>query len=185
MKPLVFGASQSFFKNAVTLSLLLFFALYVHFAQAQSTGKTFDSWTVECNEQSICQAIQSVTTKISAPTAKPGTEKASANATRSFSTLVAVRKNPDNHQLFLELPFGIDLAKGVSVMVDGNPSYTLPFFTCYQRGCVVQANLDAKRLGEITSGKFLHLTFAGINTDNWRSVSVPLKGLALALAEIK
>jgi len=173
----------------------LFAASLITAAQAQSSGqgaapKKFDNWVIECNDQSVCQALQSVTTKLTdpAPAAKPAagaTKPGAANAPRTFVTLVAVRKNAATHQLLLELPFGIDLAKGVSVMVDGNPSYTLPFYTCYQRGCIVQSNLDAKRLGELTGGRFINLAFVGIESENWRTVSIPLRGLALALADIK
>jgi len=203
MKLIAFGVSLKFFKNALLLSLLLAFALCFNLAQAQGKapdqsqaqsqnrqppGKTFDNWVIECNQQSVCQALQSVTTKLTDPPAKTAAGAAkpgAANAPRSFVTLVAVRKKAGANQLLLELPFGIDLAKGVSVMVDGNPSYTLPFYTCYQRGCVVQSNLDTKRLAELTSGRFINLAFVGIESDNWRTVSIPLKGLAPALADIK
>jgi invasion protein IalB len=154
--------------------------------QRAAAPKKFDNWVIECNDQSVCQAIQSVTTKLADPAGKPAAGKPAANsAPRTFVTLAAVRKSAGTHQLLLELPFGIDLAKGVSVMVDGNPSYTLPFYTCYQRGCVVQSNLDAKRLAELNSGKYINLAFVGIESDNWRTVSIPLRGLTQALADIK
>jgi invasion protein IalB len=162
--------------------------------QPAAPAKTFDGWVLECNDQGVCQALQSIVTKINDPAAKPearpakpaeGGKAAASSPPRSFTTLVAVRKLGDGYQLLLELPFGVALAKGATAMVDGNPSYTIPFYTCYQRGCVVQHNLDSKQLNELRTGKFLNLSFVGIESDNWRWVGVPLKGLNQALGEIK
>jgi invasion protein IalB len=193
MKPHSIDSYARLLLNYLCMLFLFTVCVIPNPAQAQSQNrqapaKKFDGWVIDCNAQAVCQALQSVTTTLTEPNSatKPTARgKPAAAPPRTFVTMAAIRKSAGKFELLLELPFGINLAKGVIVMVDGNPSYTLPFFTCYQRGCIVQSDLDSKRLGEITTGKYLNLAFVGINTDNWRSVSVPLKGLNQALAEIK
>lgn len=79
------------------------------------------------------------------------------------------------------LPFGLDLAKGVQLQIDEQPSASpLAFRTCLPAGCVVDVNFDEKTLSTLAGGTTLRLN---VMADGGKEtqLSVSLNGFAAAV----
>jgi invasion protein IalB len=81
----------------------------------------------------------------------------------------------------LVLPFGLRLADGVTLQIDGGPvSKPLPFATCLPAGCIVQVAFDPVTLKALKSGTALKLTAKAHEGGQDVVFGVSLKGFAAA-----
>ncbi len=55
--------------------------------------------------------------------------------------------------LVMILPFGLNLADGVTIAVDGTDVQVLPFDTCLPAGCLVEAQLDPQQVADLITGQ--------------------------------
>jgi invasion protein IalB len=104
--------------------------------------EVYRSWTVSCRSAAggggrTCTMEQAVIDGASKQTLlrlviTPGTDGVAA------ATLIA--------------PFGLELANGIVLDVDGGESFTAPFKSCYQFGCVAPLALDGKRREAMRTG---------------------------------
>lgn len=80
--------------------------------------------------------------------------------------LLTMRLQPEGMQLrgsFI-LPFGIDLPRGVTILVDGTPvGEVLPFSTCLPIGCIVPLDLDRATLERMEKSQTLEVSVSVIN----------------------
>ena len=79
------------------------------------------------------------------------------------------------------LPFGLALAKGVTLNIDsetGGP--TFGFSTCLPQGCVVPVELQADMLDALKNGGLLHVSAVPIDGDDRIDIQVSLKGFTAA-----
>ena len=82
-------------------------------------------------------------------------------------------------------PFGLALAKGVSLKVDEKGSETpLAFSTCVPAGCVVPLDLDAGMTGSLVSGEVMTVVVIANDTQQPLSFSISLKGFSPAWARL-
>lgn len=93
--------------------------------------------------------------------------RAAAGGTRSCSMEQAIVDNASKQTLLrlvivpgangasdatLIAPFGLELARGIVLDVDGGESFTAPFKSCFQFGCVAPIALDGKRREAMRTG---------------------------------
>lgn len=82
-------------------------------------------------------------------------------------------------------PFGLALAKGISLRVDEKGSETpFAFSTCVPAGCVVPLDLDAGMTKSLVSGEVLTVVVTANDTQQPLSFSVSLKGFSSAWARL-
>ncbi|MBB6413244.1 invasion associated locus B family protein [Mesorhizobium sangaii] len=83
----------------------------------------------------------------------------------------------------LALPFGLALAKGVSLSIDDQKlDGSLPFNTCQVVGCLVPVAFDGTLTPLLKSGTTLKIDAFAADTGQAVTFSIPLNGFAGALA---
>lgn len=82
--------------------------------------------------------------------------------------------------LEVRVPMGVRLATGLTVAVDSQPAFTLPFERCAQDGCVAQATLRKELLEKFSKGETLDLQVEDQARNDIR-VRMSLVGFATAL----
>jgi invasion protein IalB len=86
----------------------------------------------------------------------------------------------------LAMPFGLALARAVSMSVDdakiGEPA---PFTTCYMVGCVVPLRLEATSVAQLSGGTVLGLEASTADTQQPVRFKISLKGFASALGKLQ
>ena len=110
-----------------------------------------------------------------------------AEARKSCMVLQALGRSTGETVLSLELvplsgtqaegillsPFGLKLADGVTLAVDGKPlSAPLPFMTCVEAGCIVPVALKAGQLETLWGGK--EMLVSGANASSGAAVELKL-----------
>ena len=80
-------------------------------------------------------------------------------------------------------PFGVDLAQGLGIVVDGTPVETVPFKTCLQVGCIGYLTLDAQHLDILRGGAGLTVVIKpSDNPEKEMALPISLAGFADAFA---
>lgn len=80
-------------------------------------------------------------------------------------------------------PFGLNLAKGIALGVDGKPlGAALPFFTCIASGCLVPLNFDEASLAFLRAGTKLEINATGADSAQPVALAVSLTGFTAAAA---
>lgn len=83
----------------------------------------------------------------------------------------------------LLVPFGLALARGVTVKVDeGAGEARFDFSTCLPGGCLVPVKFDAATVTAMTSGTSLRLSATALATGETVAMRISLKGLSAALS---
>jgi invasion protein IalB len=118
-----------------------------------------------------------------------------AEARKSCMVLQALGRSTGETVLSLELvplsetqaegillsPFGLKLADGVKLAVDGTPfANPFPFMTCVEAGCIVPVALKANELGRLTSGKEMLVSAANASSGAAVELKLSLKGFKTA-----
>ncbi len=97
--------------------------------------------------------------------------------------LLPSRKGGLSGRLFL--PFGLTLASGVTLQIDGHQkSASLPFGTCFPAGCMVTLEWTKPMIALVSRGKSLVIAAQSFNSHQPLSFTVPLKGFAGAYQRI-
>lgn len=91
------------------------------------------------------------------------------------------RPTADRADGVLILPFGVALAQGVTLQLDGAPPVgPLRFRTCLPVGCVAPIAFDARFIAFLRKGQTLALTMAA-EDGKALTIKLPLKGLGAAI----
>lgn len=109
-------------------------------------GKTFNDWTMRCNEATnpdtqaqvvICRAVQQV-----------------KNQEGQAVIAVEVGINPQNGDVFggIIAPLGVILTAGIAVDVDGNAMGAIPYVQCTQQGCAGRFVLSPEQFASWKAG---------------------------------
>jgi invasion protein IalB len=138
---------------------------------ASALSETYGSWTVNCqaanNVKSCSMAHQQV----------------NKNNNQRVLAMEIFAKTTEEAFGTIALPFGLAVAKGVTLTIDDQkPSPVLPFSTCLSAGCLVPVSLDHKLLQELGAGKTLKIVGTVFDTQQPITFSVPLASFGAALA---
>lgn len=118
-----------------------------------------------------------------------------AEARKSCMILQALGRSTGETVLSLELvpfsetqaegillsPFGLKLADGVKLAVDGKPfSSPLPFMTCVEAGCIVPVTLKGDQLDTLRGGKEMLVSGANASSGTAVELKLSLNGFKIA-----
>lgn len=139
---------------------------------ASALTETHGDWTVSCQvvrNTPICSLSQQQFDK--------------AKNNQRLLAIELAAKTADAASGTLAMPFGLALAKGVSLQVDDRKAgESLQFSTCLVVGCLVPLALDAGKLEEFKAGTTLKINAVASDTGQPVNFSVSLNGFASALA---
>lgn len=82
------------------------------------------------------------------------------------------------------MPFGLDLAKGVSLKIDEAEAPGLTFSTCLPQGCLAPLSLAAKDIARLKAAGNLNITATAFEPNQPVAFKVSLKGFGTALDRI-
>lgn len=136
--------------------------------------ENFDDWQVACgtlNTARFCAVIQ---------------ERAAVHeGSKSRQRLFAIELKPSGDGVIgtLILPFGLDLAKGVTLKLgNGTTGPAQPFRTCIPSGCVVELQFGAEAVKALRVSAALDIGFTPLAGDGTaQTLPVLLKGFGAAL----
>lgn len=81
----------------------------------------------------------------------------------------------------LLLPFGLQLANGIQIVVDGNDlGDRQPFLTCIATGCLVPVVFDASQVSRLRAGTEMMLSGIAAGTNEPVELAISLLGLSRA-----
>ncbi|MBB4120501.1 invasion associated locus B family protein [Martelella radicis] len=136
---------------------------------ASSLNETYQDWRVTCVSDGTtdrCAMIHSQVAKDSGQ--RVLTIELNAPAT-------------DRAQGMLIMPFGLALAKGVTMTIDTDGTgATFGFSTCLPQGCLVPIEFDANMLERLKNGGVLHIMATPIDGSDRIDISASLKGFTAA-----
>lgn len=143
---------------------------------ATSLQETYDSWTVSCR---MADAGGGKTVKQCA-LSQTQVDKSSGKHLLE----VDVAPGATGATITLVLPFGLDLAQGVALQLDGGAvSAPVAFRTCLPVGCIARAALDDKTLAVYRTGTTLKLK-AKAEGGNAIDFTVGMKGFSAAFDRV-
>ena len=83
----------------------------------------------------------------------------------------------------IALPFGLELAAGITLSVEDKPAQTkMPFKTCFAVGCLVPVNWDKSFVDRLKANKALKITAVAADTQQPVNFTVSLRGFSSAIA---
>lgn len=83
-------------------------------------------------------------------------------------------------------PFGVDLARGLVLIVDGTPSDLIAYKTCLPAGCLADLPLDEARLAALRGGETLVVSLRpSDNPENEITLTFSLNGFGDALTRVQ
>ncbi len=86
----------------------------------------------------------------------------------------------------LVLPFGLALAKGVTLQLDDQPGMpALPFRTCLPVGCLVDVSLDGKAAAAFAGAVTLKINATVADSGQKATMTIPLNGFKAAAERAK
>ncbi len=142
---------------------------------AGSVVETYQDWVVACqaqNDRTLCVMRQ----------VQNNTQTGQHVLTVEFSG------GGDGGRLggVLLMPFGLSLADGVSVGIDGAaPGPALVFSTCLPQGCLAPVAFEADQVAKLRAGTTLNLTARSLSPAQPVTLKVSLKGFSAALNRIE
>ncbi len=139
---------------------------------AGSLVETFQDWVVACQSQDNTTACVM--------------RQVQTNTQNNQSVLTVELRNVAGGKLegALLMPFGLALAKGVSLKLDDAPVGALAFSTCVPQGCLVPMGLDAAQVVKMKTGTVLNIGATAINSAQPVALKVSLKGFPTALNRV-
>ncbi|CAM5350173.1 hypothetical protein MAUB1S_06050 [Mycolicibacterium aubagnense] len=85
----------------------------------------------------------------------------------------------------LLLPFGLALADGASVKIEGDAkSQPLPFSTCLPQGCLAPVSFEADDVAKLKGGTVLNIAARSFSPSQPLDLKISLKGFSAALSRI-
>ncbi len=140
---------------------------------ASSLTETFEDWTVSCafaSGQTQCIVSQS---------------QVQQNGQRVLDIRLSPVTQQDGSNGSVTLPFGLELARGVSVQLDdGKAGKPLSFKTCLPNGCVAPLSVDQTLFNAMLKGASLKLISVSMQNETI-PFAVSLKGLGPAMNRAK
>lgn len=129
-------------------------ALMAGVAMAQDTGggqpdslqETYRDWLVRCAR------VADAATGAEARACEVSQELIQAETGQRILSAAFRREADGTAALTLIAPFGLNLADGVTLSVDGAELARIPFRTCLPRGCIATATLDSAALDRLGAG---------------------------------
>lgn len=141
---------------------------------AQSTVETYQDWVVTCRakpKSTVC-VMRQVQTNTKTGQHLLTTELYDAGGGKLGGLLV--------------MPFGLALAKGISMKLDKSPAGpTLPFSTCVPRGCLVPFSLTSTMTESLRRGTALNVIAYPVKSTSRVTFKIPLKGFDAALKRMR
>lgn len=140
--------------------------------EAQTTVNT-TGWGVQCNttaEGLQCAASLSMT---SAP-----------DNQRIITVSFQEADDPANPSLIVQLPFGLNLPRGIDIAIDDADFGTLEINTCLQAGCFVVQEAKQELLDAMVAGEILTVAMETSN-GNATQLQIALDGFSDALARLE
>ena len=139
---------------------------------ASSLVETFQDWTVACQSQ------ENTTTCVM--------RQVQTNAQNNQNVLTLELRGVAGGKLegVLLLPFGLALAKGVTLKIDEAAIGTLAFSTCVPQGCVVPMGLDAAQVTKVKAGTALNIGANSLSPAQPVALKASLKGFPAALSRV-
>jgi len=134
-----------------------------------SLTETYGDWTVTCGldeatSTNICRMAQILS---------QGEQQILSVFIRADDTA------PDTAIATMITPLGVDLAKGVAVVVDEIPLIEVGYVTCRQGGCIVRASLDGTILQTMQAGVAAKVAIGALDGSTL-DVPVSLNGFTAA-----
>lgn len=159
---------------SLVAAFLLSFSLSADSVPAQNDSQSPDSlretygpWVVACGaERTGCHMFQAL-------------QRAKDNARLVQMTVFAPA---EGSQLMRALvPLGAKISAGAVVQVDENPPVTMPFDSCWQRGCIAELALTAELEAQLRGGEKLAVSVEAADTGRTVRFELALKGFAKAV----
>ncbi|WP_299081521.1 invasion associated locus B family protein [uncultured Ruegeria sp.] len=139
------------------------------FAQTKETTSTqFQSWTVNCAQeagQKQCAMSQSLNLQ---------------NQSGLLLRMELQRGEEDGASGIIIVPFGLDIAKGVSLSIDGGPRWNLPMRTCQNFGCVIPVTMGSAIVQEMKESSTIQISLYTLDGGKTLEVPVSLAGFTAA-----
>lgn len=132
---------------------------------ADMIAETYGDWTLQCRKTSAlaqCSVYRDVNDSIKMEIFPPDRERVT--------------------KALLILPFGIQLAQGVTLFVDGKPAdQRVPVTTCLSNGCLVPISLAERSADQLLNASELKILSFDNATEQPMEYMIPLNGIRKAL----
>ncbi len=177
-----------FSKTAPVLALIFGMVLMTSTAVRAEVGpdrviEQYKGWTLTC--QSSAAADGAAAAQLESCTMEQSVRDSKSGATVMKIAIAAGRAAPEPKGTIIG-PFGVDLAQGVDLSVDGAPAGKLGYRTCVQGGCIADLSLDEVRLAAFRGGETLVVTIRPAdNPEKDIALTFPLAGFGDALARLQ
>jgi invasion protein IalB len=136
---------------------------------AQSLNEEHGDWTVSCRIQDaekLCVMAQTL---------------ADSQSGQPVLSIELATPAVDKAEGMLLLPFGLSLADGATLKVDGNAlGGKWPFITCVATGCLVPVSFDASQISALRAGTELVIGALGAGAGNPVDLKISLNGFSRA-----
>lgn len=136
---------------------------------AQSLNEEHGDWTVSCRIQDaakLCAMSQTL---------------ADSQSGQAVLSVELATPAVDRAEGMLLLPFGLRLADGATLQVDGAAmGATWPFLTCIATGCLVPVTFDASQISTLRGGTELIIAAQAASTGEPVELKVSLNGFSRA-----
>ncbi|MBV0910748.1 invasion associated locus B family protein [Rhodobacteraceae bacterium ASV31] len=144
-------------------------------APAQETSQANSSgWGVQCNnvaeDELRCAATMTIT---------------SAENNQAILSISLQEAPADaSPTLIVQLPFGLDLPRGIDLVVDDGASWTFEISTCLQTGCFVVNEAEQEMIDAMIGGGTLGVAMRASNGAETR-MNVTLSGFSRAFERLE
>ncbi|WP_395813106.1 invasion associated locus B family protein [Devosia sp.] len=136
---------------------------------AKSLSEEHGDWTVSCRAEDgkkLCVMAQAL---------------ADGQSGQQVLAVELATPTIDQAEGMFLLPFGLRLADGVKLQVDGSDlAAPRTFLTCIASGCLVPVSFDAAQVSAIRSGKELQIVAASADTGEPVQLKISLAGFSRA-----
>lgn len=142
-------------------------------AETNQTTATTTGWGVQCNntaEGLQCVANQSLLS--------------SADNQRIISVSFQEAAEGANPTLIVQLPFGLNLPRGIDLSVDGAELGTFEVNTCLPAGCFVVQEAEQSLIDAMSAGQVLSVTMESSNGGE-TNMEMTLEGFSAALSRLQ
>ena len=136
---------------------------------ASQLQETHGDWRVTCvlqSEQRVCVLSQ---------------QQADKDSRQLVLGIELKAVSPDRAEGTIVLPFGLAVARPITLQVDEGPGVTLPFRTCLPAGCLVAVTFDSTMVAALRQGTVLSIKTTAADGIQEAGFKISLKGFASAL----
>lgn len=139
-----------------------------------SLVETYADWTLRCvpvEGKQTCQMMQELSQK--------------ETGQRVLAFVINAPKPEDVVDATLILPFGLELAKGISAHIDAEFDLEpIQFSTCLPSGCLASVELNAELIGKMQAGEQFSLNVHSISSQQPVSIDLSLSGFSAAFRRL-